>query len=121
MPNQKIFNQLLIFVNLYQHPKNEAVSFICSGEMVHLKIMQSEWLKAFWPISPEQDLSQQTAGWKDGQTLFHMTLLDTAYGPTSTTAVDWHLKVKDIDYSVDLTELPTVRMQKINSIHKLTL
>ena len=24
--------------------------------------------------------------------------------PTSTTAVDWHLKVKDIEYNVDLTQ-----------------
>ena len=39
MPNQKIFNQLLIFVNLYQHPKNEAVSSIFSGETVDLKIL----------------------------------------------------------------------------------
>ena len=30
MPNQKFFNQLLIFVNLYQHGKNEAISSICS-------------------------------------------------------------------------------------------
>ena len=38
--------------------KNEAVSSICSEEMVGLKIMQSEWLRAFWPISQERDLSQ---------------------------------------------------------------
>ena len=58
MPNQKVFNQLLIFVNLYQHAKNQAVSSIRSGEMVDLKILQSEWLRAFWPISQERDLSQ---------------------------------------------------------------
>ena len=58
MPNQKIFNQLLIFANFYQHAENEAVSSICSGEIVHLKIMQSDWLRAFWPISQEQDHSQ---------------------------------------------------------------
>ena len=40
MPNQKIFDQLLIFVNLYKHTKNEAVSLICSEEMVDLKILQ---------------------------------------------------------------------------------
>ena len=39
MPNQKIFNQLLIFVNLYQHAKKEAVSSICSVVMVDLKIL----------------------------------------------------------------------------------
>ena len=58
MPNQKIFDQLLIFVNLYQHTKNEAISSICSGEIVDLKILQSDWLRAFWPISQEQDFSQ---------------------------------------------------------------
>ena len=58
MPNQKIFNQLLIFANLYQHAKNEAVSSICSGEILDLKILQSGWLRAFWPISQEQDFSQ---------------------------------------------------------------
>ena len=34
-------------------------------------------------------------GQRDGQALFHMILLATASGLTSTTAVDWHLKVKD--------------------------
>ena len=39
--------------------KNEPVSLICSGEMVDLKILQSEWLRAFWPIiSPDKDFSQ---------------------------------------------------------------
>ena len=45
-------------MNLYQDAKNEAVSLICSGEMVVLKILQSEWLRAFWSLSQEQDLSQ---------------------------------------------------------------
>ena len=36
--NHEIFDQLLIFVNLYQHAKNEAVSSIFSGEMVAWKI-----------------------------------------------------------------------------------
>ena len=54
----KIFNHLLSFVNFYQHAKNEAVSSIYSGEIVDLKIPQSEWLKASWPISQEQHFSQ---------------------------------------------------------------
>ena len=58
MPNQKNFNQLLIFVSYYQHAKNEAVSSICSEEIVNLKIMQPDCLRAFWPISQEQDFSQ---------------------------------------------------------------
>ena len=59
MSNQKIFDQLLIFVNFYHHAKNKAVSLIFSGEMVDLKILQSEWLRAFWSIPHEKDLSQR--------------------------------------------------------------
>ena len=60
-------------------------------------------------------------GQKDGQTLFHRTLLATAGGPTNTTAEDWHLKIKDIGYDVGLTKncCITVSMKKISSIHKL--
>ena len=45
----------------------------------------------------------------------------TAEGPTSTTAVDWHLKFKDIRYNVSLTKnyCIIVSMQKISSILKL--
>ena len=57
-PHQKLFNQLLIFVNFYQHAKNEAVSSIFSREILDLKILQSEWLRAFWAISQEQYFSQ---------------------------------------------------------------
>ena len=56
MPKQNIFNQLLIFVNFYQLVKM-AVSSLCSGEIVHLKILQSDWWKPFWTIYQEQDLS----------------------------------------------------------------
>ena len=38
----------------------------------------------------------QTAQWKNRQTLFYRTIPATAGGQTMTTAVDWHLKVKDI-------------------------
>ena len=58
MPNQKKFNQLLIFVNLYQHAKNETVASIYSRKIIDLKYLQSHWLTAFWPISQEQDFSQ---------------------------------------------------------------
>ena len=54
MPNHKIFNRLLISVNLYEHAKKEAISSICSGEIVDLKILQSDWLRAFWPTSQEK-------------------------------------------------------------------
>ena len=61
-------------------------------------------------------------GEKDGKTLFHRILLATdGYWLTSTTAVDWHLKVQDIEYDVGLTKnyCITVSMQKISSIHKI--
>ena len=35
-----------------------AVSLICSGEIVDLKIMQSDWLRALWSITQKQDLSE---------------------------------------------------------------
>ena len=54
----KTFQSACNFVNLYQHAKNEAVSSICSGEMLDLKILQSEWLRALWPICQEQNFSQ---------------------------------------------------------------
>ena len=41
MPNQKIFNQLLIVMNLHQDEENEAVSSIDSGEINDLKNLQS--------------------------------------------------------------------------------
>ena len=87
----KIFNHLLICVNLYQHAKNQlipslrqsqlqspetnwpnsyfdhaqtknvrAIFNFCefelssySGKIVDLKILQSDWLRAFWSISQE--------------------------------------------------------------------
>ena len=61
------------------------------------------------------------SGGKDGQNIFHRILPATVRGLTSKTAVNWHLKVKDIEYNVGLTKnyCITVSMQKISSIHKL--
>ena len=36
----------------------QAISLICSGDIVDLKILQCNWLKTFWPISQEQEFSQ---------------------------------------------------------------
>ena len=38
MPIQKIFDQILIYVNLYQHTKNQAISMICYGDKIDQKI-----------------------------------------------------------------------------------
>ena len=56
-----------------------------------------------------------------GQTLFHKILAAIAGGLTSTTAVEWNLRLKDIEYNVCLTKkyCITVSMQKINSINTL--
>ena len=32
--HQKIFDQVLIYVNLYPHVKNQVISLICSGDMI---------------------------------------------------------------------------------------
>ena len=40
---------------MYQHVKNMVVSSIYSGEIVDLKILQSDWPRAFWITHQEQD------------------------------------------------------------------
>ena len=56
-----------------------------------------------------------------GETLFHGIFPATARGLASKTAINWHLKVKDIEHNVGLTKnyCITVSIQKISSIHKL--
>ena len=44
------------------------------------------------------------SGGKDGLTLFHRILPTTAMDLTSKTAVNWHLRVKDIEYNAGLTK-----------------
>ena len=61
MPTQTFFNQLLIFKNLYQHLKNQAI--FCSGQIVDLKVLQPDWLKVLqsdWLISQELALPSNT-------------------------------------------------------------
>ena len=62
------------------------------------------------------------SGSKDGQTLFHGILPPTAISLASKTSINWHLKVKNIEYNVGLTNnyCITVSMQKVSWIHKLT-
>ena len=59
----------------------------------------------------------------EGQTIFYRTPPTTAWGPTSKTAVDWHLKVENTECNVGLTKnyCTTMSMKKISSIHKLIL
>ena len=77
----------------------------------------------WWSNSKKTDTDKQTAGWNDRQILFHRILRATAWDLTRTTAIDWHLKVKYIEYNIGLTKnyCITVSTQKINSIHTLIL
>ena len=66
----------------------------------------------------------RTAGRKDGQILPYRTLPATTGDPTGTNVVDWHLKVKDIEYNVSLTKNccithHSLQAKKLSSIHKL--
>ena len=45
-------------MNLHQYAKNQAFSLFCSRDIVNLKTLQSDWLRAFWPILQEPELSQ---------------------------------------------------------------
>ena len=46
-------------MNLYQHAKNQVISFISSGDMIDYKILQSDWLRTFWSIFQEQKFTQK--------------------------------------------------------------
>ena len=58
MLNQKHLNQLLIYVNLYQHAKIQDILLICSGYMFDQKILQSDWVNIVWHIYQEPKFSQ---------------------------------------------------------------
>ena len=57
MSKQNTLDQLLTFVNCI-NIKKKAASLICYGEIIDLKILQSDWLRALWSMSQEQDFSQ---------------------------------------------------------------
>ena len=47
----KFFDQFLISTNLHWKAKSHAISLISSADIGDLlKIFQSDWLRAFWPI-----------------------------------------------------------------------
>ena len=55
---KRAFNELLIFMIFYQQAKNQAISSFYSRDIVDFKILQSDWLIVFWPISQETDFSE---------------------------------------------------------------
>ena len=61
------------------------------------------------------------SGGKDGQTLFFGIFPATTRGLTSKTAINWHLKVKGIEYNVGLNKNYCISQhaKKYSSIHKL--
>ena len=54
----KFFDQLLIHVNSTQNASYQAISLICSADMVDWKILQSDWLRIYWSISRGQKFPQ---------------------------------------------------------------
>ena len=52
----------LIVMRLYQYPKDKLISSVNSIrnhliQIVNLEILQSDWLRGFWPVSQAQDFS----------------------------------------------------------------
>ena len=45
--HQKIFDQLLIFVNLYQHAKNQFIPSVHSSDTVNFKVPSHDWPHPF--------------------------------------------------------------------------
>ena len=58
IPTSKLFDHLSIYVNLRLHAKNQGISLICSWDVVDWKILQSNWLRIFSPISQKPKCSQ---------------------------------------------------------------
>ena len=49
-------------MRLYQYPQDKLIPSVNSIrnhliQIVNLEIMQSDWLRGFWPVSQEQDFS----------------------------------------------------------------
>ena len=58
MPTPIFSNHLLTSMNLYQHAKNQFFSSFFSRDIVDLKILQSDWPRAFWLISQKPEFFQ---------------------------------------------------------------
>ena len=58
MPAQKIFDQLLIFVNLYQHPKNQFIISVHASDTVNFTELRPDWPHPF-ATTPNQKIFDQ--------------------------------------------------------------
>ena len=78
------------------------------NHQIFLQIQETLFLAHFLNFWGKKSIFQKLrlyhAGWKDSQTLFHKILPAAAGVLTSKTAVELHLKVKDIEYDVSLTK-----------------
>ena len=70
IPIQKCFDQLLVYVNLNQHAKNQAISFICSGDMVEKKSCNLIGLENFGPYLRNQNFPKYGIGAGKQQIIF---------------------------------------------------
>ena len=71
-------------MNLYQYAKNQAFSSFSSRDIVNLKMLQSDWLRAFWGISQKPKFSQ---AWDLCKNTANIKLL---YRPNSEKITDSH-------------------------------
>ena len=110
-----------IFPNFWSKKVFSKNSGSTMHNIIRVNINMPKFSEIEW--SNSKKTPRQTTGKKAGQTLFHRILPANTRGLTSTAAVDWHLKVKDIEYNVGLTKIYciTVSMQKISSIYTLIL
>ena len=47
IPTQKLFDQLLVFANLYQHAKKSFTSSVHSSDTVNFRVLQPDWPHSF--------------------------------------------------------------------------
>ena len=87
---------------------------LCKGFQHHAKNQRNLMIQF-------QENPRDTAAQKGRQTQCQRIYPVTDGGLTSITSVEWHLKVKDLDYNIDLIKnyCIKVNMQKISSIHTL--
>ena len=58
MPTQKIIDQLLIFLNLYQHAKNQSIPSVHSSDIGNFRVQRLDWPHPFLTM-PNQKISNQ--------------------------------------------------------------
>ena len=132
-PNEKIFGQLLIFCDFVSTCKKWGHFINFFWKYSWFKNPSIWFAENLWPKSQEQDFFQHrictkfreiewsnskkrprlTTGWRNTQMPFHRILLATARCLTSKTAVDWHLKVKNVVVDLSKNYCITVSIQKI--------